>query len=303
MEFSEHGVYVIGAIMALLLSLPLLMVLCRYQLAYTIRNEAMDRISLKTYFAFLLLVPVLCIFSLFYHYHDVTWLVFIGVILEGIALYSYLRYLNHRKFHRNNDDSHERIKLPYIAIISACFIPVIAVGVIALTDWLMPDIVEITKEGRRFETKEYYVFPYTHGTRPGCSYIDNTTADTIYRVNIRYAYLGEELHNLYTVANKYAPGEFARMRSRANYAMKIIPPIMMPSHNRSGRYHTQRVFLTDGKHLRDFRNLDMFEFGLKENLQVDYIVPENRDEVIHESPERYNAYKIINPDPYHYHRK
>lgn len=301
MEFSEHGVYVIGAIMALLLSMPLLMAFCRYTLAHTIRNEAMDRISRKAYFAFLLIFPVFLGFSLFYHYYDVTWLVFVGMILDGIALYSYLRYLNHRKFNRNNDDSHDRIKLPYIAMTAACLIPVIAIGTIALTGWLMPDIVEITREGRRFEAKEYYVIPYTRDTRPGRSYIYNTTADTIYRVNIRYAYLGEELHNLYTVESKYAPGEFARMRSRANYAMKIIPPVMMPSSNRRGRYHTQRVFLTNGSHLRDFHNLDMTEFGLKGNLQVDYITPD-KDRVIRESPDLYNAYKFINPDPYHYSR-
>ncbi len=297
MEFSENGVYIIGAIIGLVLSIPIGMLFGRWSLSYLSRHEEANQITRKSFFCILIFIPAFYLLSICYHYANVTWLIAIEVIVECAALYLYLRHINHAIFNRDNSNSNEQLKLAYISLVPAFLLPGIALGTIAVTDWAMPDVVKITKDDRRFEAKEYYVLPYTHGTRPGGSYIDNTTSDTIYRVIVRYAFLGEELHNAYAVENKYAPGQFARMSSRVNYAMKLIPPIMPPSHNRRGRYHTRRVFLTDGNHLTDFHNLNMDEFGLMKNIRLDYIEPD-KDAVKWESPSHYNAYKIVNPHPY-----
>lgn len=302
MEFSEKGVYIIGAIVGLLLSIPIIWWIGRFFINRE-NVKVKPEITRKSYFVFLIIIPIFYAFSIIYHYVDVILLIGVGMILEGIALYFYLRHFSRVKFSGNREDNLTTTSLIYISFTMLLFIIIVTVGTIFATQWFMPDIVKITDNDGQYEANEQYILPYTRGTRPGCSYIDNETSDTIYRIIVKYAYLGEELNNKFAIQEKYAPGQFAKMSSRPDYSMKLIPPVMLPSHDRyRGRYHTRRVFLTDRNHLEDFHNLNMTEFGLKENLFVDSLAPD-RNRVLREDSAHYNAYKVINPNPYKYSKR
>ncbi|MDE6291135.1 MAG: hypothetical protein K2M16_06350 [Muribaculaceae bacterium] len=177
----------------------------------------------------------------------------------------------------------------------------LALVCLGFTLWFLPDVVEIRNGPKRavyeYKVSEYFTFPFEGGLRPGGSYIDNLSKDTVYRVIVVYGYPGEDSYNNYTVQGKYPPHSFCRMPSRPVHVMDTIAPIMPPSHGRMGRYHTRRVYLTDYEHLWDFRLVNMRQFGIERNRWVDSI-KESRNEIIRESYEKYRAYKRINPYPY-----
>ncbi len=301
MEFSEKEIYLIGAVIGMLASLPLIILIGKSSVKNLKRDDVKNKITWKSYFSFLLYPLIFYCLSILFHYTVVITLIAIGCIVEGIALYAYLNKFSLSQSGKKKGNIEEKRALIYISLTMLTFIPLICLATISGTQWLMPDVTVITKSDNTFEAKEYYVIPYTHDTRPGGSYIHNETSDTIFRIIIKYAYLGEELHNKFAIEDEYTPGQVALMRSRANYAMKIIPLVMLPSSNRTGRYHTRLVFLTERNHMDAFHKLDMTEFGLMENLLVDSVAPD-RDHTMREDSSLYNAYKVINPDPYKNHQ-
>lgn len=301
MEFSEKAIFLIGSIIGLLLALPLVILIGKTSVTYMQKYGIKEKITSKSFFSLLIFTIIFYAFSILFHYTNVVITIIVGCAIEGFLLYFYMQNLNQTRCQQNSEKLIEKKYLVYLSFWYAVLIPVVSMATVAGLQWLMPDIIEISKKNNSFVTKEYYIFPYTEGTRPGGSYIDNITNDTIFRILVRYAYLGEELHNLYTIEGIYPPGQFARMSYRVNYAMKDIPPIMLESSNRLGRYHTKRTFLTNRTHLEEFRRLNMNEFGLKKNLYMDSITPE-KDRTIREDPSRYDVYKYINPDPYRHNR-
>ncbi|MDE6023703.1 MAG: hypothetical protein K2G13_09415 [Muribaculaceae bacterium] len=172
---------------------------------------------------------------------------------------------------------------------------------IALTQWMMPNVVEIHNGNKRawygYNVNEYYVLPFDRGMVPGGCYIDNLSKDTVYRIVINYGFPGEERYNLYAVQGKYPPNSLTKLPSRAHHVMDTIAPIMPPSHGRNGRYRTQRVYLTDVEHLWDFKMAKMQKFGLERNKRVDSI-REDRNQLVRENYEKYRAYKQIDSLPY-----
>ncbi|MDE6555437.1 MAG: hypothetical protein K2K55_00560 [Duncaniella sp.] len=303
MQLSEFQVYLSGAIIGLAAGLPLTTLLGRSTVVYGHKNAKKAQVTWKSFWSLIILVPILCAYSLLFHYPVLTAIIFAACALGVGSLYCYMCRFAYRKYGRYNIDKTEKLNYIYCSLwCSLALRPIICIACISALLWIMPDIVEVTKTHGSFRTRKYYVMPFTEDTRPGKSYLDNATSDTLYRVIVRYAFLGEELHNTYALEATFAPHQFARLDSRVDYAMTIIPPIMLPSSNRKGRFHTRRIFLTDSIHLSEFSNLDMTRFGLKSNLKVDHITPP-RDRTLREDPIRFNAYKYVDPDPYGHNRK
>ena len=314
MRLSEEEVYVLGMAFALVVSLLLFIPLSRMNLkrywAHKRTNSLNDMITITI---FGLLGGVMCIylFRILFHYSSILWIFIIGTCLECIAIYVYLKPQNRKYIEKNiqsltQEEATASMRKREVPIFSQLLVVMLfnwglAMGGVGLFHWVMPDVVEIQDSPRRssyeYKVSNYYALPFENGMKPGGSYIENLTNDTIYRLVIDYAFLGEELYNYYTVQGKYPPNSFCRMPGRVIHVMDTIAPVMLPSYGRLGRYRTQRIYLTDYTHMWDFKSANMLQFGLKGNKWVDTI-KEDRNTLVYESYKEYRAYKVINPYPY-----
>lgn len=314
MRFSEEEVYIFGMALALVVS-PLVSILyikvnLKWYWSHR-RNNSLNDMAVLTLFGLLLAALFLSLLRLFFHYSSVLWLFIIGSSLEIVALYFYLKPLNYSFIeeyrHSLSDEeatsSVQKRDIPlYNQLMSILLLNgALALCVLGFAHWFMPDVVEVRNGPKRavyqYKVSDYFTFPFVGGMKPGGSYIDNLSDDTLYRVVVVYGYPGEDRYNNCAVQGKYPPHSFCRMPSRSVHVMDTIAPIMPPSHDRWGRYHTRRVYLTDYEHLWDFRMVNMQQFGIEHNRWVDSI-KESHNNVIHENYEKYRAYKRINPYPY-----
>lgn len=314
MRFSEEEVYLWGMALALvvspLVSIPFVKVNLKWNWSHRRDNSLNDMVVL-TLFGLLLTALFFYMLRSFFRYSAVWWVFIIGSCLEIVALYFYLKPANHSFIEENRHSLNEeesdasvrkRDVYLYNQLMSILMLNcALALVVLGFAHWFMPDVVEIRNGPKRavyqYKVSEYFTFPFERGMKPGGSYIDNLSNDTVYRVVVVYGYPGEDRYNSCSVQGKYPPHSFCRMPSRSIHVMDTIAPIMPPSHGRMGRYHTRRVYLTDYEHLWDFRTVNMRQFGIESNRWVDSI-KESRNNVIHESYEKYRAYKRINPYPY-----
>lgn len=313
-RFSEEEVYLFGMALALVVSpfagIPYFkMALKRYWRDK--RNNSLNDMAGVTLFGLLFGALSFYILKPLFHFPSVLWLFIIGTCVEVVAVYFYLKPLNRTLIEENIHSFSEEeaaasvrkrdVPVYYQIICIFLLNGLLALGCLGFLSWFMPDVAEIQDGpgGSSYEYKvcDYYVFPFEKGLKPGGSYIDNLTRDTIYRLVVDYGFLGEELYNYYTVQGKYPPHSFCRMPVRTVHVMDTIAPIMLPSHGRMGRYRTQRVYLTDYMHMCDFKSANLIQFGLKGNKWVDTI-KETRNTIIRESNKEYRAYKVINPYPY-----
>lgn len=172
--------------------------------------------------------------------------------------------------------------------------PLMCIGVTAAASWLIPDVATVYENApRNYHSVKAYGWIPGEGMKATGSYLDNRTADTLYRVTVSYAIPGEDLENVYSITGAYPPGTIGRMRARADYLMRPIPPFMRWSSGKTGRYRTQRVFVVDRPMLTEFiKRYDMSVFGLKPHRRVDSI-RENRNRVLHEDPSRLTEYRHI----------
>ena len=314
MRFSEEEVYLLGMALALvvspLVSIPFIKVNLKWNWSHR-RDNSLNDLAVLTLFGLLFSALFLYVMRSFFHYSSVLWLFIIGSCLEIVVLYFYIKPLNRSLIEENRHSLSEeesaatmrKRDVPlYNQLMSILFLnSILALGCLGFTRWFMPDVVEVRNGPKRavyqYKVSDYFTLPFAGGLRPGSSYIDNLSNDTIYRIVVVYGYPGEDKYNNYTVQGKYPPHSFCRMPSRSVHVMDTIAPIMPPSHGRMGRYHTRRVYLTDYEHLWDFRMVNMRQFGIERNRWVDSI-KESRNDIIHESYEKYRAYKRINPYPY-----
>lgn len=154
-----------------------------------------------------------------------------------------------------------------ITALMGCSLMYLAVFPLLL--WAFPDVAYVTKDGNTFHAKLRYEIPYTHGFKPGDSYIVNDSPDTLLRVIVRYAYPERDKGNVYGVTAKYPPHSTTRMTDKADYIMRQIPLYLPPTSSRTGKHPTKKVFIVDKEQLWDFRVAKMQRFGLNRNREVD----------------------------------
>lgn len=174
------------------------------------------------------------------------------------------------------------------------FAPIMCMGTAAVLTWLIPDTVTVCEnsDGTYTSTRLYGWKSGEDMDLTKC-YLDNMTADTLYRVAVTYAIPGEDLENLYSVTDTFPPMTFNSMKSRADYYMHEIPPLMRWTSGKTGRIRTQRIFVADKSMLSKFIGYyDMAMFGLNPNRRV-RALKESSNRVIHEDPENLTLYKRI----------
>lgn len=72
-------------------------------------------------------------------------------------------------------------------------------------------------------------WPFIGGFKPSGSYFVNDTPDTLFRVVVSYAILGEEITNYYNVTDTISPLSTARIACPPNYVCRDILPVMLPT--------------------------------------------------------------------------
>ncbi len=316
MEFSEEQVYLIGAVLALIVTTLLCMPFGRYNLKWFWSHKRVGTFKeavVEAAVALGITIFSFYVFRRFFTYSSVILVIGVGAILGCAALAFYLYPVNRRYYQEYSslfqDDwsqlsGHKINGIVYYLLNVFLFIFIGAgMGGVGFARWVMPDVVEVQNGPKRawygYKVRNYYVLPYENGMKPFASYIDNQSKDTIYRVVVNYGYIGEDKYNYYTVNAKYSPHSMSRMPHHEIHVMDTIAPVMPASYNKKKgeRYHTQRIYLTDLEHLWDFKILRPKKFGIERNIWVDSI-RETKNRVLKEDYEEYRAYKKIDSLPY-----
>lgn len=139
---------------------------------------------------------------------------------------------------------------------------------IFLCRWIFPDVTTVSFESGRYEVSTGYDWPFANGFMPTDSYVVNGTGDTLYRVVVSYAFLGEEVNNHYNVTDTIAPMTTALIPCPPNFVGRSIFPIMMPSYYRFGRIRSRYTYIVNGKELAAFESGDFRNLGIKANIRV-----------------------------------
>lgn len=134
--------------------------------------------------------------------------------------------------------------------------------------WSFPDVATISKKGNTYISKLRYELPFAHGMKPGGSYLDNNTPDTLLRVIVRYSFPDKNIGNVYGITAKYPPHSFIKMIDKSDFIMRPIPLYLPPSRSKSGLYPTKKVFVVEKEQLWDFKIANMYKLGMKNNREV-----------------------------------
>lgn len=173
----------------------------------------------------------------------------------------------------------------YCVLTSFLAVSVLNPGTIFFCRWFFPDVTTVTQTGGRYEVLTKHSWPFSGNCMPMHSYIANDTEDTLYRVVVSYAFLGEEIKNHYNVTDTITPMTTGMIPCPPNYVARSILPIMTPSHGRLGRTRTRRSYIVTGEALHEFEKGDFRCFGIKDNVRVDsFNITSNP--VVWEDPER-----------------
>lgn len=118
MRFSEEEVYLFGMALALvvslLVSIPFIKVNLKWNWSHRRDNSLNDMVVL-TLFGLLLTALLLYMLRLFFHYSAMLWLFIIGSCMEIVALYIYLKPVNHSFTEENRHSlSEEESKRVYL---------------------------------------------------------------------------------------------------------------------------------------------------------------------------------------------
>ena len=256
----------------------------RYILNYLAKQQSVTAIPQKTLVASAIGSIICTVFSywVIYRVH------FCGVgcltvcILMSLAL-TLLFYHKSQRFSTLSKLSRAFCALTIFALSS-----IIAMGAFPMCRWIFPDVTTVSNELGKYYVSTRYAWPNSDNFKPTGSYILNNTTDTLYRVVVSYAFLGEETKNHYNITDTIDPMTAARIPCHPNFVARRIYPIMMPSYGKTGRYRTHRSYIVNGGHLDAFESGDFSSLGISENVRVDsFNITSNP--IIWEDPERLKA--------------
>lgn len=162
---------------------------------------------------------------------------------------------------------------------------ILNLGVIFFCRWFSPDVTAIRTEQGKYDVTTRQAIPFFKNFMPTGSYIENHTEDTLYRVVVSYAFLGEEIYNHYNITDTIAPQTTAGIPCPPNYVLRKIYPIMMSSSGRMGRTRTRRSYIVTKSELDAFTSGDFRNLGIKDNIRINTLnITTNH--IIWEDPER-----------------
>ena len=265
-----------------ILSWILFCLLTKSQLNYTVRNLSVGPLFKKKS-VILSMIGMILLGILAYYLIVATdvcslWYIAVSIIISlSLILIFYHRSKKYSELPRSY-----RLNSIMIAFAMSA---VLNVGVIFFCRWFFPDITVVNKEEGRYNVSTSYALPFTSGLKPTYSYIGNDTEDTLYRVVVSYAFLGEEVNNHYNVTDTIIPMTTVRIPCPPNYVTRSIFPVMMPSSGRTGRVRARRSYIATKSALNAFETGDFRCLGIKANIRINsFNITTNP--IIREDPER-----------------
>lgn len=144
----------------------------------------------------------------------------------------------------------------------------LGLGSLSLCHWFFPDVTTVSKGPDGYEVSSREAWPFYDGLKPACSYLANDSEDSLYRVVVSYAFLGEEVNNHYNVTDTIKPFTTAHIACRPNYVARSIFPVMLPSTGRFGKTRTRRSYIVTKAELEAFETGDFTCFGINDNIRV-----------------------------------
>lgn len=272
----------------LFLSLGTLMfwLLTGYQLNYL--EKATNPPSRKAMTSSIIALPII---GLFPYYllavtHVCSWYyITISVIISLLWLIiAYLRSGKHTALSKLCRLNCVMTAIPLCAILN--------MGIVFFCRWFIPDVTTVERKGGIYEISTGYAWPFADGFRPTDSYLVNGTNDTLYRVVVSYAFLGEEINNHYNITDTIPPMTTADIPCPPNYVARSIFPIMMPSHGRFGRIRAKLSYIATKKDLDSFVYGNFEYLGIQANIRIDsFNITTNP--VVWEDPERISALERV----------
>ncbi len=274
-----------SAVLFLILGTLMFWLLTRYQLNYVTKDtKPPSRKALIQSTIVLSIVSLLTYYFLVY-IHVCSWFyVTASVIISLLLIIAYLRSGRHTSLSKLS-----RINCVMTAI-SLCAI--LNMGIVFFCRWFIPDVTTVERRGGKYEISTGYAWPFADGFKPTDSYLVNDTKDTLYRVVVSYAFLGEEINNHYNITDTIPPMTTADIPCPPNYVARSIFPIMMPSHGRFGRIRTRLSYIATKKDLDSFMYGNFEYLGIQANIRIDsFNITTNP--VVWEDPERISALERV----------
>lgn len=270
-----------SVVLFLILGTLMFWLLIRHQLDYMTRRKRPDQPTGKAMISSIIALTIIS-FLVYYFLavtHVCSWdnVMISGIISLLLLIIAYLRLKKHTAL--------SKLSGLNCAITAFALCTLLNMGIVFFCRWFLPDVTTVERRADRWDVTSVYAWPFTGGFKPTDSYIVNDTKDTLYRVVVSYAFLGEEVNNHYNVTDTIAPMTTANIPCPPNFVARSILPIMMPSHGRFGRTRARRSYIATKKELDAFETGDFRYLGIKSNIRINsFNITSNP--IVWESPER-----------------
>lgn len=286
MMTSLINMEIASAVLFLILGTLIFWLTIRYQLGYMTRDSRPP--SRKAMISSIIALPSICLlmYYVLVYTHVCSWYyVTISVIISLLLLIiAYLRSGRHTSL--------SKLRRLTCMMTALAFCAPLNMGIVFFCRWFLPDVTTVKQEAGKWDVTYGYAWPFNGGFMPTDSYIVNDTRDTLYRVVVSYAFLGEEVNNHYNVTDTIAPMTTAAIPCPPNFVARSIFPIMMPSHDRFGRTRARRSYIATKKELDAFETGDFRYLGIKANIRINsFNITSNP--IVWESPEIISALENV----------
>lgn len=286
MMTSLINMEIASVVLFLILGTLIFWLTIRYQLNYMTRDTRPP--SRKAMISSIIALTSICLlmYYLLAYTHVCSWYyVTISVIISLLLLIiAYLRTGRHTAL--------SKLCRLTCMMTALSFCAPLNMGIVFFCSWFLPDVTTVERKAGSYSITSGYAWPFTGGFMPTDSYLVNDTRDTLYRVVVSYAFLGEEVNNHYNITDTIAPMTTAAIPCPPNFVARSIFPIMMPSHGRFGRTRARRSYIATKKELDAFETGDFRYLGIKSNIRIkSFNITSNP--IVWESPEIISALERV----------
>lgn len=252
-------------------------ILVKCQLNQMVKHESNNRLLTVGLLFFLTVFLLLCYVPAALQICSLTYL---AISVSASLLIAFLSYRKTSKY-----TGVPKLTRLYSVVLPLALSSILNIGVIFFCRWLFPDVTTIQNHNGNYEFTSQHTWCLDGRLKPTGSYVANETSDTLYRVVVSYAYLGEEVYNHYNIPDTINPHSISRIPCPPNYVVREILPIMLPSYGRFGRVRTRLSYIATRPQLDAFVTGNFQNLGIKENVRV-HSFDLKTNPIIWEDPER-----------------
>lgn len=264
-------------VLSVTLTSLLFRILVKCQLNHIAKHDGNCRLAAVGLLFCLTIFLLLCYFPVALHICSPK---YIAISASASLLIAFISYRKTSKY-----TGVPKLTRLYSVVLPLALSSIINIGVIFFCRWLFPDVTTVQYHNGNYEFTSQHTWCLDRRLKPTGSYVANETSDTLYRVVVSYAYLGEEVYNHYNIPDTINPHSISMIPCPPNYVVREILPIMLPSYGRFGRVRTRLSYIATKPQLDAFVTGNFQNLGIKENVRV-YSFDLKTNPIIWEDPER-----------------